>query len=192
MKNAILVAIFTIILTLVSLAQDYKLSDITMSSGRGALSSGIFASTNVVGDNNTRLIMDFEKSFVEIMYGVQSEKTFLAGSAGLFENAPWIGHYIVFQPSIFTITSWSGIAAGQANDPKWKLQFLFLYHSIRMDVEPFYIAWTRISFQKDAVNDLPGAGVVIPVGSKITCSVGGEYTLRDKKPLFGAALNYKL
>lgn len=189
-----LFVVFTVLLLSVSLLpaqEDYKISDVTISSGRGALSSGIFGSVNIVSENR-RLIFEVEKDFVEAMYGSQQGDFFLAGSGGFFQNTPWVGPYIIFKKGILTAVSWNGIAAGQANNPEWKLKFLFAFHSVRLDLSPFYIAWTRISFQKDAVNDLPGAGIGFKFGNQISCSVGGEYTLRDKKPLFGASLNYAL
>jgi hypothetical protein len=191
MKKAILISVFAILFTLISSAQDYRMSDITISSGRGALSSGIFISTNITNDQN-RLTFEVEKDFAQAIFGTQMKNVFVAGSAGFFQNTPWIGPFLVFQPGIFTIISWNGVAAGQANNPDWKLKFIFAFHSIRMDLGPVYFSYARISFQKDRVNNLPGMGFIIPVGSKITCSVGGEYTLRDKNPLFGASLNYKL
>ncbi len=192
MKKIILLSILMVTLTVISSAQEeYKISDITVSSGRGALSSGIFASINVIGNDN-RLIFEVEKDFVEAMYGKTIGDFFLAGSGGFFQNTPWVGPYVVFNKGIFSFTSWYGMGAGQANNPEWKTKFLFAFNSARLNLSPFYVAWTRISFQKDMVNDLPAAGVSFQFGNQISCSVGGEYTLRDKKPLFGASLNYKL
>lgn len=192
MKKLTLLFILMIALTAISFTQEeYKISDVTVSSGRGALSSGIFGSINVIGNNN-RLIFEVEKDFAQAMYGKQMGDFFVAGSGGFFQNTPWVGPYIVFSKSVFTLVSWNGIAAGQANDPQLKLKFIFAFHSIRVDIKPFYLNYAVISFQQDRVNNLPGAGIVIPVGDKVTCSVGGDYTLRDKKPLFGASLNYKL
>lgn len=196
-KHLLLCVLFLGLTTLSSFAQappqdDYRLSDITVSSGKGALSSGVFASATVM-NTSWRLIFQVNNDFVQAMYGTNEGSLFLAGSGGFFMNTPWVGPYIEVQPWDFLFAvSWIGVSAGKGGEPSTDPQLFFLFHSVRVTMGPFYASHTLIHYQKDVPNHLPGIGWNFTLGTKVTCSIGAEYTLRDKEPLFSGVIQYKL
>ena len=169
---------------------DYSLSDVTISSGRGALSNGIFASATVT-NGTERMYFQIASNYVQAMYGENYGCCFVSGSAGFYDNTPWVGPYIVIQPfKAVTFTTWWGIFAGTGGHPGWKPNFSFAYNSLNIGLGPVYIAYTVLHYQKDVPNNLPGIGLNLPLGTKISSAIGCDYSLRDKGSLFSASLTY--
>ena len=166
----------------------YHLSSLTVSSGEGALSSGIFASATIQ-NNNTKLIFEVCSSFVQAMYGKQVGDFFIAGSGGAFDNTPWVGPYVVYNPANWiSLTTWEGASAGVDKHPDIKhIQFYFAYNNLRLNYSVLYLQWSLIHFQKDVPNNLPGGGISLPLG-KYTVFAGCDYSLRDHKPLYSAGV----
>ncbi len=205
-KNEKEVPVKRILLVLVLLSSTLSaqnsahISDFTISSGRGALSSGLFASVNTkfgqtgtMGLNQPTLALEMCDAFVQAIYTETYGSLTVGPSAGFFKNAPWVAPFIKFKPtSYITFVSWTGISAGQANAPAFEAKFSFAYHSLRVDIGPVWVSHTLISFQKDRLNQLSGAGFNIPLSSKMTCFVGCAYSLRDSDPLFSAGLYTEL
>lgn len=169
---------------------DYKITSLTVSSGEGALSSGIFASATIQ-NQRTKLIFEICSSFFQGMYGLKLGDLFVAGSAGAFNNTMWTGPYVVWTPSDwFSATTWEGFAWGKDGNPHMRLEdshLHFAYNNIRIDYSIFYIQWSLIHFQKERPNNLPGGGFSIKLG-KYKTFIGCDYSLRDDKPLYSAGL----
>lgn len=180
-----------ILLVATSAFAQVKISDITVSSGRGALSSGLYIGTNLDLGDSKNLTFEVTADYVQAMYTKTYGILSIGPSAGFFQNAPWIGPYIKVQPTDFiTFVSWAGISGGQANDPQFEVKYSFAYHNVKISVGPANVSFTTLSFQKDRLNSLIGGGIDIPLGEKIKCGITCDYSLRDSEPLFGASLCY--
>lgn len=203
MKQTLFLLLFAILgFTFTSSAQEARIKDVTISSGRGALSSGLFAGVNVdfgttvneyLVRSSSNLAFEACNDFVQAIYTVtfDSGSIFIGQSAGFFQNAFWVGPYFKFVPMKWlSIVSWNGVSGGQANAPAFDLRFSFSYTSVRTDVGPFWVSHTLISFQKERLNQLTGAGFNVPLGSKVNIATGCDYTWRDHAPLFSSALTY--
>ncbi|RJQ29626.1 hypothetical protein C4565_01875 [Candidatus Parcubacteria bacterium] len=187
--SSLIVAILLLFLTSIVSAQ--KVSDLTISSGRGALSSGLYIGTNVDFGDSKNLTLEATADYVQAMY----TKTFgifsIGPSAGFFQNTPWVGPYIKVQPTSFiTLVSWTGVSAGKADNPQFEVEYSFAYHLVRIDAGPINVSLTTLSFQDEKLNCLVGSGITIPLSEKIKTSITCDYSLRDSDPLFGASLCY--
>ena len=172
-------------------AQDYRLSSLTVSSGEGALSSGIFIS-GTLQNTTSRFTLEVCSSFAQAIYGSNYGDFFIAGSAGFNNNTPWIGPFISFSPcNWLSVTTWEGISAGKDKHPNLKsfedIQFYFAYNNIKLNYSIFFIQYSIIHFQKDVPNNMPGGGISLSLG-KYNVFAGCEYSLRDEKPLYSAGL----
>jgi hypothetical protein len=174
-------------------AQKARISDITISSGRGALSSGIDASINIDLDKaGSNLVFEVAHDFVQGIYTKQYGSIAVGPSAGFFENAPWVGPYLRYTPtSYITFVTWEGISAGLANAPAFEVKYSFAYNSLRIDLGPFWISHTALSFQSERLNQLTGAGFTVSLADNMSCSIGCDYSLRDQASLFSSSLCYR-
>jgi len=191
-KVIALLFVFTFVAS--TFAQDnIRIKDITVSSGRGALSSGLYVGINIdPGDTTANLTFEATADYVQAIYVKKFGILSIGPSAGYFQNAPWIGPFIKIQPADFiSLVSWEGVSAGQANDPAFNVQYSFAYNSLRIDVAPVYVCFTTLSFQKDRLNCLVGSGFTIPLGKKISFGVSCDYSLRDSEPLFASSISYQ-
>ncbi len=193
MKKSVL--LFALIIAFVGIinAQEngYKLSSLTVSSGEGALSSGIFIS-GTLQNANTKFTLEVCSSFAQAIYGTSYGNFFVAGSAGFNNNTPWVGPFISFTPSNWiSFTTWEGVSAGKDKHPNLKsfedIQFYFAYNNVKLNYSIFFIQYSVIHFQKDVPNNMPGGGISLSLG-KYNVFVSCDYSLRDQKPLYAAGL----
>ncbi len=89
-----------------------------------------------------------------------------------------------------TYTTWWGLSGGPAGDPSYKLRFSFAYNSVSLNFGPVYVAYTLLNFQTTVPNNLPGGGMAFKLGKRVSGTIGGDYSLRDKTPLLSASLTY--
>ena len=171
---------------------DVKITGVTIGSGESSLSTGIFGSMGIETGNNYKLIFEVNQSYMQFMYGKTVGDLYIAGSGGYFSNTPWVGPYITYSPTDWiSFLTWEGWCAGTDSHPSAKeINFYFAFNSVKVSSGIFYMQYALLHFQKDTPNNLPGIGVAIPIG-KYTFSIGGDYSLRDKKPLFSGAFTLK-
>jgi hypothetical protein len=174
---------------------DFRLKNIDLSSGRGALSSGIFVGVDLT-NGPTSMMYQVTSNFAQGMYGVNlgdptSVEWYLAGSCGFFENSFWAGPFATMKPcSWLKLTAWEGVSAGLAKDPGWNVKYSFSYLAARMTFGVWFAEYSFLSFQSETPNHIPGTGISLPLGSKFSVTASACYTLRDKEPLFSGCLSY--
>lgn len=182
----------TIFLSFLSFGQEkedsFKLTDGTIGSGLSPLSSGIFSSFTVKNENE-KLIFEVSSSYMQTMYGLYSDKLFLSVSGGYSNNTPWFGPMIVYSPvEEITLCTWEGASIGKDGEPNVRnFQFYFAYNSVSIFYSIFFVRYALLHFQNEIPNNLLGVGLTIPF-SGYKLSIGGDYSLRDKKPLFAGSL----
>lgn len=125
---------FTVLLiSVITTNAQIKLSDITISSGKTATSSGL--DTRATFTNGKSLIFyiqaNSDRSYIQI--GKRFGNFQLSESIGIYKNVPWTGPMIIYQKSFFDAMIWSGISF--ANDkkmsqPDFKPQFFMNYDAV--------------------------------------------------------------
>ena len=111
----------------------FEISEISISSGKGALTSGF---DSYVGfshgengilffqANNDRLCINIGKSFGNLK---------LIESVGVFKNIPWTGPMILYQLGPIDMIAWNGFGFAKNKEvtvPGWKPQFFVSYEGL--------------------------------------------------------------
>ncbi len=114
---------------------NWQLSDVTVTSGKGALTSGFdtqFGFTNLKNDklvmflqaNNDRICITVGKKFGNLK---------VLESVAVFKNIPWTGPMILYSAGPFDAIVWNGIGLGKTPEllaPSYKPQFFFSYEGM--------------------------------------------------------------
>ena len=114
---------------------NYELSNVTVTSGKGALTSGFdtqfgFANTQdstkvlFLQANNDRICINVGKSFGNLT---------LLESVAVFKNIPWTGPMILYKAGPFDFIIWNGIGFAKTNqllEPSFRPQFFFSYEGV--------------------------------------------------------------
>jgi len=132
MKNFVLILVI-LFSVLVSNAQDTKkfsLSEITVSSGKTALSSGL--DTRVTFSNGGNGIFNIQANSDRLIVNIGKKiKNFqLIESIGVYKNVPWTGPMIIFKKGILDLLIWNGISLATdpiMSNPGYKPTFFFSY-----------------------------------------------------------------
>ena len=171
---------------------EVKITDLTISSGKSSLSTGICGSIGIETGDEYKLIFEVNQSYMQFMYGKVIGDFYIAGSGGYFNNTPWIGPYVTYSPTNWlSFLTWEGWEAGTDGKPSTKeVNMYFAYNSVKVSIGIFYAQYALLHFEKCIPDNLPGVGIAIPVG-KYTFSIGADYSLRDEKPLFSGALTLR-
>jgi len=192
---------FFIILTLMFFvaitisAQNIKLSDVTISSGKTATSSGL--DTRATFTNSKSLIFyiqsNSDRSYIQI--GKKFGNFQLSESIGVYKNIPWTGPMIVYQKSFFDAMIWSGIAF--ANDkkmsqPDLKPQFFMNYDAVGFTfLKTNRIGGAVMWFQDQEINWFVSYKKIVALGekSKLFSEITYNHTLDI--PMFVIGYNLK-
>ena len=153
MKNTLLVIVVLVsmLFSVVTNAQEakdtIKLSTITLSSGRGPLTSGLFAEANFTKDDDViSLSLGGDDMYAWYLKSALNKKLLIGPCLEYFYNIPTISAVAIFSPIKNVSTfSWVGFSAGipitdgSANSKveldNWK--FLFYYQSIDYSCKRF-------------------------------------------------------
>jgi len=114
---------------------NYELSNVTVTSGKGALTSGFdtqFGFANIkdttkvlfLQANNDRICINIGKSFGNLT---------LLESVAVFKNIPWTGPMILYNAGPFDAIVWNGVGFAKTNEllaPSYKPQFFFSYEGV--------------------------------------------------------------
>ena len=145
MKNALLVIVVlvSLLVSLVATAQEQdtiKFSSATLSSGRGPLTSGLFAETNFSKGNDViSLSLGGDDMYIWYLKSTLNKKLLVGPCLEYFYNIPTVSAVAIFSPLKNVSTfSWVGFSAGTpitdgSADSKVELdnwKFLFFYQSI--------------------------------------------------------------
>lgn len=139
----VLLAIALVVVNLVSAQEvkkavkvgNWQLSDVTVTSGKGALTSGFdtqFGFTNLKNDklvlflqaNNDRICATVGKRFGNFK---------VLESFAVFKNIPWTGPMILYSAGPFDAIVWNGVGFAKTNEllaPSYKPQFFFSYEGV--------------------------------------------------------------
>lgn len=87
----------------------YQLTDVTITSGKGALTSGLDTRFDFKDDKSHVLFIQANSDRVTVNYGKAWKHFKLIGSFGVFKNMPWCGPMLIFNFGPVDITAWNGI-----------------------------------------------------------------------------------
>lgn len=198
------VSIVLISISLVTFAQtsprlgNYSLSEATITSGKGAIASGLdtrfdFANS---ADTNMVLFMQANSDRVTINVGKRFGNLKLIESFGIFKNMPWTGPMILYKLGPLDFISWNGIMFAtndQLAEVGYKPQFFISYEGMGLTIAKHHrVGAAVLWFGTQPMNWFISYKGTVPIGknSKIFSEITYNHTLDI--PMFVVGYTMKL
>ncbi|MFA6365281.1 MAG: hypothetical protein WCW78_02680 [Candidatus Paceibacterota bacterium] len=169
---------------------ELQLKSIATSIGKGALSSGYDISINF-GNESNGLQVTGNHTRVYAAYRWQMPYITLGATGGFFKNAPWVGPQIIFTPASFISTvHWYGFAGGAPEHPDWKINKMIHYNAVTLRVSGIALTYAVSKFMNDNADQLPGVSYTGKVNASWNYTIGTDYTVNGREPLFQLGLKH--
>lgn len=177
---------------------NYELSGITITSGKGALTSGFdtrFDFVNVkyadailnLQANNDRICINIGKSFGNLK---------LIESIAVFKNIPWTGPMILYSTGPFDAIVWNGVGFAKTPEllvPGYKPQFFFSYEGIGLTfLKNNRIGAAVMWFGSNPMNWFVSYKHTFTIGEKSNLFAECTYNHNLDIPMFVIGYNLKL
>lgn len=177
---------------------NYELSNATVTSGKGALTSGFdtqfgFANTKdsskvlFLQANNDRICINVGKSFGNLS---------LLESVAVFKNIPWTGPMILYKAGPFDFIVWNGVGFAKTNqltEPGFKPQFFFSYEGVGLTfAKNNRIGASAMWFATQPVNWFVSYKRTFNIGEKSKLFAECTYNHALDIPMFVIGYNVKL
>ncbi|NVN97057.1 hypothetical protein HXX01_02375 [Candidatus Nomurabacteria bacterium] len=199
MKSLILILAILLVTSIISNAQETKklsLSEITISSGKTALTSGLDTRVTFTNGSNLVLFIQANNDRAYINIGRKIKKFQITATIGPYKNVPWAGPMIVYQKGIFDAIVWNGVSLAtdpQMSKPGYKPTFFFSYEGVGLT----FLKTNRIGgavqwFQDQKLNWFVSYKKIFKLGEK--SKLFGEITYNHSLdiPMFVMGYSLKL
>jgi len=208
-KQKIMKKLFAIIVlvstSLMSSAQtsprlgNYNLSELTISSGKGAISSGLDTYFNFTNSSDTNMVlfMQANSDRVTINVGKRFGNLKLIQTFGIYKNMPWTGPMILYKLGPLDFMSWNGIifaSTDQLKDPGYNPQFFFSYEGMGLTIAKYHRVGAAVMwFGTQPMNWFVSYKGTLPIGktSKIFGEVTYNHTLDIPMFIIGYSVKFK-
>ncbi len=207
MKKSIIIISIIILssLSTVTFAQtsprmgNYSLSEATITSGKGAISSGLdtrFDFTNSA-DTNMVVFMQANSDRVTVHVGRRLGNLKLIESFGVFKNMPWTGPMILYIWGPFDFMAWNGVVLSKSEknlEIGYKPHFFISYESVGLTVAKYHkIGGSILYFGTDPLNWFVYYRETFPIGkqSKLFAEITYNHTLDIPMFIVGYAMKFK-
>ncbi|HPA25222.1 MAG TPA: hypothetical protein PLK76_00430 [bacterium] len=183
-----------LVLAVATMVMAQKVTDIKVSSGQSALSSGLGGAVTVLDSAKSILLMaEFNSTLGQFIFLKNLPSGISVGpSFGVYYKTVWAGPFVGYTPNFakfVTFTSWFGVMAGEVLKPTWKANFCFAYHSVDVVAGNFGAGFSVLHYLDEKPAHMPTINYSLPCGNeKIILSA--TYNLDKKTPLFMAALKH--
>jgi hypothetical protein len=198
--------LFVLVIILISLnviAQErtvrignYSLSDVTVTSGKGALTSGFDTRFSFKNQENDILFLVANNDRIVINVGKKIGNFSLIQSIGVFKNIPWTGPMIIYEIGPLDVMTWTGIGFAKDNqlkEPSYKPQFFFNYESIGLTfLKNNRIGASMMLFATEPINWFISYKRTINIGEKSKLFAEVTYNHALNIPMFVIGYNLKL
>jgi hypothetical protein len=174
-------------------AQDdssFELKKVKADMGKGSVTSGY------------DVAIQFQKSITSFSVIGNHQRVYVAlgndygwlnvtATGGFFKNCPWAGPRVMVRPfSWFSIMAWYGFAAGEPEQPDWKINQIIVYHCATIQIWKFSASCATNKFLHDKTNYYPGISFVGDLNHKWQYKISTDYDVNNKEPLFLIGLTY--
>ncbi len=176
---------------------NYNLSELTISSGKGAISSGLdtyFNFTNSVTPNMV-LFIQANSDRITINVGKRFGNLKLIESFGIYKNMPWTGPMILYNIGPLDFIAWNGIifaTTDQLQAPGHKPQFFFSYEGMGLTIAKYHRVGAAVMwFGTQPMNWFVSYKGTVPIGKQ--SKIFGEVTYNHNLniPMFVIGYNIK-
>jgi hypothetical protein len=204
MKNILLIAFSTLTLSIFAEARNdstsikndshLRLSSIDLSSGKGALTSGLYFNFNFKNKKSIMRTVISEKD-LEITYfhRLFADKLLIGGNGGYFYNVPYAGPIIIFSPIKYVSTfHWYGWSLGSPEgiiEPK--INYLMGVNAITINVWRLNASYCLINFMKRSPQHTVSLKYTQAVDTHFSISTDVGYDFLNQNQLLKVGINWK-
>ena len=184
--------IIMVLLVVISVSAQYKMTSISATIGKGALSSGYDISLGFSnGDNTFQVTGNHTRVFGTFSWDLSPFT--VSASGGFFQNAPWAGPLVVFKPTEYISTMhWYGMSAGVPDKPGWDVHVLVRYNALSLHVWKFTATFAVSKFLDNEIDYLPGIKFSDMINESWKISVSVDYTVTGATPLFQFGMHHSI
>lgn len=203
MKN-VFVSIAFVVISSVTFAQtsprlgNYSLSEVTITSGKGAIASGLdtrFDFTNSVNPNMV-LFMQANADRITINVGKRFGNLKLIESFGIYKNMPWTGPMIIYKLGPLDMIAWNGVMfakTDQLQEVGYKPQFFISYEGMGLTIAKNHrIGAAVLWFGTQPMNWFVSYKANIPIGKQSKLFAEVTYNHALDIPMFVVGYTMKL
>lgn len=164
-----------------------QVSDVKISSGQGALSSGLDIALNTTNPKDTTKTMtvQFNSTLGQAIFLKNYSSGISIGpSGGIHYRTIWVAPFISYSPFEFvTFTSWNGFTAGDPQKPNWDVKFLFAYHAIDFKIKNFEIGYALLHYIQNKAMRMPSLKYTYSFSKKDQFIYSVTYELTEDFPM---------
>ncbi len=175
---------------------NFKLSSVEISSGKGAVTSGLYLFANLESEK-AFLTFTLSESDLEItyLYRLFKDKLLVGPNFGYFFNAAYGGVQTIFCPSKYIETfHWVGWSIGKP-DQKIVLKqsgFLFAINSVSLKFWRLKATYCLINYQKNAPQHTATLQYTQKINDKFNIYTNVGYDFLNENQLLQLGMKYKL
>lgn len=180
---------------IVDSTDSFKLSSVEVSSGKGAVTSGLYGYVNLE-NKKAFLTATISANDLEItyLYRLFNDKVLVGPNAGYFMNAVYGGAQMVFSPSKYIETfHWFGWSLGKP-DSQINLKqsgFLFAINSVSLKLWRLKATYCLINYMKNPLQQTVTLRYDQKINTKLTFYTTGGYDFLNKNQLLQFGVNYR-
>jgi hypothetical protein len=141
MKKLFVMMISVMIISMVSAQEiktNWQLSDVTISAGKGALTSGFDTRFDFSNNKDGILFLQANNDRAVVNVGKKFGNFQLIESIGVFKNIPWTGPMLLYQLGPFDFIVWNGVGFAKTKEllaPSYTPQFFFSYEGMGVTIK---------------------------------------------------------
>ncbi len=176
--------------------ESFRLSAIDISSGKGAVTSGLYGNFTFEKGDKDFLILTLSEKDLEITYfrSLFKGKLLIGPNVGYFFNVPYVSTMAIYSPSkYFSTLHWLGWSFGRPSEIiELKPSFIFALNSASINIWKINTTYCLIHYLKNK----PQHTVTLKYTEKITKNIlvytEVGYDLTNKTQLLKLGTRYKL
>lgn len=176
-------------------SKDYVLSNIDISSGKGAITSGIFCYLNLENEKGFfQVTIGSDDVELTYLFRVLKDKVLIGPNAGFFFNIPYAGPQLIFKPCKFIETfHWVGWSLGNPDGviSIKESKFLFAVNSLSINIWRFKTTYCLINYLDNPLQHTLTSKYSHPINKKISIYIDGGWDFLNKSQLLkiGGSIN---
>lgn len=163
-----------------------ELSSVDFSAGKSYLSGGFSLGIGFQRNSaNTLIFLKEDKIFVNHVYPISKIRTLLGPSFGYFQNVPFTGAIIHFNPHrLISTMHWAGYSFGKP-DGKMNINpdFLFLINSVTLKFREFKAYYVAVKFMELPIKNVVGISYQQKMSKNIHAYTNIGYDLTNDEQL---------
>jgi hypothetical protein len=177
---------------------NYSLSEATVTSGKGAISSGLdtrfdFANS---ADTNMVLFLQANADRITVHVGKRFGNLKLIESFGVYKNMPWTGPMILYKLGPLDFIAWNGVifaSTDQLQAPGYRPQFFISYEGMGLTIAKYHrIGGAVLWFGTQEMNWFVSYKGIVPIGKKSKLFTEITYNHTLDIPMFVIGYTMKL